>query len=214
MTTARQPQTQADGNGTVAGYEEELWRMAEALRGSVDAAKYTHVVVGLIFLKYICDAFEETYARLKSRAASALTPRDRTSTVARASSGCRRRRSSPTSSCKARQPVIEQPVVDAMTAIHSPGQKADYILANPPFNVSDWGGERQQQDKRWDYGVSPKEMPMLHVIDGYMQQFLDCSLSLPLTSIALTEQRNVLLPRLVSVRVRVGDAPHMSTGIA
>jgi type I restriction enzyme M protein len=33
--------------------------------------------------------------------------------------------------------------------------KADYILANPPFNVSDWGGERLRDDKRWKYGVPP-----------------------------------------------------------
>ena len=33
--------------------------------------------------------------------------------------------------------------------------KADYILANPPFNVSDWGGEHLQDDPRWVYGVPP-----------------------------------------------------------
>ena len=36
-----------------------------------------------------------------------------------------------------------------------PDLKADYILANPPFNVSDWGGERLRDDKRWEYGVPP-----------------------------------------------------------
>jgi type I restriction enzyme M protein len=33
--------------------------------------------------------------------------------------------------------------------------RADYILANPPFNVSDWGGERVREDARWKYGVPP-----------------------------------------------------------
>ena len=42
------------------GYEAELWQMADALRGSMDAAEYKHVVLGLIFLKYISDAFEES----------------------------------------------------------------------------------------------------------------------------------------------------------
>ena len=37
-----------------------------------------------------------------------------------------------------------------------PDLKADFILANPPFNVSDWGGERLVEDKRWRYGVPPK----------------------------------------------------------
>jgi len=36
-----------------------------------------------------------------------------------------------------------------------PDLKADFILANPPFNVSDWGGERLRDDKRWRYGVLP-----------------------------------------------------------
>ena len=46
------------------GYEAQLWQMADALRGSMDAAEYKHVVLGLLFLKYISDAFEEHHARL------------------------------------------------------------------------------------------------------------------------------------------------------
>ena len=37
-----------------------------------------------------------------------------------------------------------------------PDLKADFIIANPPFNVSDWGGERLADDRRWRYGVPPK----------------------------------------------------------
>ena len=40
-----------------------MWEAADALRGSMDAAEYKHVVLGLIFLKYISDAFEGTHAR-------------------------------------------------------------------------------------------------------------------------------------------------------
>lgn len=36
-----------------------------------------------------------------------------------------------------------------------PDLKADYILANPPFNVSDWGGEQLRDDPRWQYGIPP-----------------------------------------------------------
>lgn len=36
------------------------------------------------------------------------------------------------------------------------GLKADYILANPPFNVSDWGGSQLTEDARWNYGVPPR----------------------------------------------------------
>ncbi len=49
-------------HSATTGYEAELWRMADALRSSMDAAEYKHVVLGLIFLKYISDAFEERHA--------------------------------------------------------------------------------------------------------------------------------------------------------
>ncbi len=37
-----------------------------------------------------------------------------------------------------------------------PDLKADFILANPPFNVKDWGGDRLADDQRWQYGIPPK----------------------------------------------------------
>jgi type I restriction enzyme M protein len=43
---------------------ETLWQAADKLRGSIDAAEYKHVVLGLIFLKYISDAFEERRQKL------------------------------------------------------------------------------------------------------------------------------------------------------
>ena len=56
----------ANGNGTTAplGIEEKLWQAADKLRGSMDPGEYKHVVLGLIFLKYISDAFEEKFAEL------------------------------------------------------------------------------------------------------------------------------------------------------
>ncbi|WDT72995.1 MAG: type I restriction-modification system subunit M N-terminal domain-containing protein [Candidatus Manganitrophus sp.] len=75
------------------GFEAQLWQMADALRGSMDAAEYKHVALGLIFLKYISDAFEEQHAKLVAEQASrAPTPKTRTNTARRASSGCRPRR--------------------------------------------------------------------------------------------------------------------------
>ncbi|WP_019638851.1 type I restriction-modification system subunit M [Paenibacillus fonticola] len=47
------------------GFEEKLWAMADKLRGSMDAAEYKHVALGLLFLKYVSDAFEEKYAELE-----------------------------------------------------------------------------------------------------------------------------------------------------
>jgi type I restriction enzyme M protein len=63
-------------NGATVGYEAELWKMADALRGSMDAAEYKHVVLGLIFLKYISDAFEEQHARLEVEKAQGADPED------------------------------------------------------------------------------------------------------------------------------------------
>src|SRR5215471_3857798 len=52
------------GSGATLGFEEKLWLAADKLRGQVDAAEYKHVVLGLVFLKYISDAFGERYRQL------------------------------------------------------------------------------------------------------------------------------------------------------
>jgi len=44
--------------------EKQLWKTADKLRKNIDAAEYKHIVLGLIFLKYISDSFEEMYAKL------------------------------------------------------------------------------------------------------------------------------------------------------
>ena len=71
--TKGQPAAESAAN---VGYEAQLWQMADALRGSMDAAEYKHAVLGLIFLKYISDAFEERHAKLTSERASGADPED------------------------------------------------------------------------------------------------------------------------------------------
>lgn len=66
----------SDPTSANVGYEAQLWRMADALRGSMDAAEYKHVVLGLIFLKYISDAFEEQHARLVAEQATGADAED------------------------------------------------------------------------------------------------------------------------------------------
>ena len=63
-------------NGANLGFENELWRAADALRSNMDAAEYKHVVLGLIFLKYISDAFEEQHAKLEAERAQGADPED------------------------------------------------------------------------------------------------------------------------------------------
>ena len=41
------------------GFEAKLWQAADKMRNNMDAAEYKHIVLGLIFLKYISDSFEE-----------------------------------------------------------------------------------------------------------------------------------------------------------
>lgn len=53
----------AENTGNI-GFEETLWKAADKLRGSMDASEYKHVVLGLIFLKYISDKFETRYNEL------------------------------------------------------------------------------------------------------------------------------------------------------
>jgi type I restriction enzyme M protein len=60
----------------VVGFEEKLWQMADKLRNNMDAAEYKHVVLGLIFLKFISDAFEEKHAALTADKKSGADPED------------------------------------------------------------------------------------------------------------------------------------------
>jgi type I restriction enzyme M protein len=55
-------------NGANLGFEAKLWAAADKLRGHMDSSEYKHVVLGLIFLKYISDAFEEKHAALITEA--------------------------------------------------------------------------------------------------------------------------------------------------
>jgi type I restriction enzyme M protein len=76
MARAKNNNRTKPNNGANVGYEAELWQMADALRGSMDAAEYKHVVLGLIFLKYISDAFEEQHAKLEAEKAQGADPED------------------------------------------------------------------------------------------------------------------------------------------
>ena len=55
----------ADKNSADIGFEKKIWEAACVLRGNIDASEYKSVVLGLIFLKYISDRFEEKYNQLK-----------------------------------------------------------------------------------------------------------------------------------------------------
>jgi len=62
---------------TTEPIEKQLWKTADKLRKNIDAAEYKHIVLGLIFLKYISDAFEEMYAKLKAQERDGADPEDK-----------------------------------------------------------------------------------------------------------------------------------------
>jgi len=65
MAQRRKSGASKSTNGANLGFEQKMWQAADKLRGNMDAADYKHVVLGLIFLKYISDAFQEHFERLK-----------------------------------------------------------------------------------------------------------------------------------------------------
>jgi type I restriction enzyme M protein len=58
-------ESKKESNTANLGFEEKLWKAADKMRSNMDAAEYKHVVLGLIFLKYISDAFEDKHTDLK-----------------------------------------------------------------------------------------------------------------------------------------------------
>ena len=74
MAKTKKSAQKKESNGAPIGYEAQLWQMADALRNNMDAAEYKHVVLGLIFLKYISDAFEAKHKELEAEQKKAATP--------------------------------------------------------------------------------------------------------------------------------------------
>ena len=118
MTTTRKrsPKTRS-ADTTVTDYKSELWKIADALRGSMDAAEYKHVVLGLIFLKYISDAFEEAYVQLESERGEGADPEDPDEYRAQSIFWVPPEARWQYLKSQTRQPTIGRLVDDAMTAI-------------------------------------------------------------------------------------------------
>jgi len=109
--------TKDNNTGANVGYEAELWKMADALRGSMDAAEYKHVVLGLIFLKYISDAFEEQHAKLEAERGQGADPEDPDEYRAQNIFWVPPEARWPHLKANAKQPTIGQLVDDAMAGI-------------------------------------------------------------------------------------------------
>ena len=117
MTTAKQNDSGSGNGNTGTDYRADLWRMADALRGSMDAAEYKHVVLGLVFLKYISDAFEEAHATLEAQREQGADPEDPDEYRAQNIFWVPPEARWPKLQAQARQPAIGRLVDDAMAAV-------------------------------------------------------------------------------------------------
>ena len=127
---------QANNSGANLGFEAQLWAAADKLRGNMEPSDYKHVALGLIFLKYISDAFEAKRADLlKEKLADAEDPEEYLAEnvfwVPKAARWSRLQ-------ARAKQPSIGKDIDDAMLAIEASNASLKGVLpkdyARPALN--------------------------------------------------------------------------------
>jgi type I restriction enzyme M protein len=127
MARKRSASNGKNGNGANLGFEEKLWAAADKLRGHMDAAEYKHVVLGLVFLKYISDAFQELHAKLAADKHG--DPEDRDEYTAENVFWVPKKARWPYLQDNAKQPTIGKLIDDAMTAIEKVNPTLKGVLA-------------------------------------------------------------------------------------
>lgn len=113
-------------NGAKVGFEEELRKATDKLRNNMDPAEYKHVVLGLIFLKYISGAFEEKYQELENT--KYADPEDKDEYMADNIFWVPKEARWPNIKSNAKKPEIGQIIDDAMVAIEKENKKLKGIL--------------------------------------------------------------------------------------
>jgi type I restriction enzyme M protein len=117
-TKRKEVKVATNNNGANLGFENKLWAAADKLRGHMDASEYKHVVLGLIFLKYISDAFQAEYRNLELRKETEYTdPEDRDEYTAANVFWVPREARWEVLQAGAKQPTIGKLIDDAMIAI-------------------------------------------------------------------------------------------------
>ena len=118
-----------NNNGANLGFETKLWAAADKLRGHMDASEYKHVVLGLIFLKYISDAFEAKYKQLAATKDTEYTdPEDRDEYAASNVFWVPKEARWEKLQAAAKQPTIGKLIDDAMVAIEKENQTLKGVL--------------------------------------------------------------------------------------
>src|SRR3989449_10785533 len=121
-------QSSAKETGANLGFEAKLWQAADALRNNMDAAEYKHVVLGLIFLKYISDAFEAKHDELVAQTTQGADPEDPDESRATSIFGVRKEARWSHLKASAPQPTIGKLVDDAMSAIERDNPSLKSVL--------------------------------------------------------------------------------------
>jgi len=160
-------------NGASLGFENALWRAADALRSNMDAAEYKHGVLGLIFLKYISDAFEEHHAILEADRAKGADPEDPDEYRAVNIFWVPKEARWPNLKANAKQPSIGKTVDDAMLAIERDNPSLKGVLpkdyAHPRLDKQRLG---QLIDLIGNIGLGEKEHRAKDVLGRVYEYFL------------------------------------------
>src|SRR5437016_4451499 len=122
----RATETAHPSAGANLGFQAKLWQAADKLRGQMDAAEYKHVVLGLIFLKYVSDAFEERHQAIAKE--SQADPEDRDEYSAESVFWVPKSARWPYLRANAKQPIIGKIVDDAMEAIERENSSLKGVL--------------------------------------------------------------------------------------
>ncbi len=160
-----------NNNGATLDFESQLWAAADKLRGHMDASEYKHVVLGLIFLKYISDSFEEVHAQLvKEKDAN---PEDRDEYLAQNVFWVPKEARWSFLQAKAKQPEIGKYIDDGMVAIERDNPHLKNILpkdyARPTLDKQRLG---ELIDLISSIGLGSKEQKAQDILGRVYEYFL------------------------------------------
>jgi type I restriction enzyme M protein len=162
-----------NGNGANLGFEQKLWTAADKMRNNMDAAEYKHVVLGLIFLKYISDAFTEVYNELKNDPEKLADPEDKDEYKARNAFWVPPKARWHNLQKNAKQPTIGIIVDDAMDAIEGDNSSLKGVL---PKNYAREALDKQRLGELIDLigtiGLGDKESRSKDILGRVYEYFL------------------------------------------
>jgi len=163
----------AKKNGATLGFEATLWAAADKLRNNMDAAEYKHVVLGLIFLKYISDAFEERHNQLLKEVDQGADPEDPDEYRAENIFWVPKEARWSFLRANAKQPTIGRLVDDAMVAIEKDNRSLKGVLpkdyARPSLDKQRLG---ELVDLTSSIGLGDKENRSKDILGRVYEYFL------------------------------------------